>query len=98
MPGNARAGVLARIERVIDGAADIFGLIVEAGVDFVQAARLGAALGEVLPIVEPLTRRPAVAAAGELAETVERHGRGIEPELEAVDFSGIARLGVGRHK
>jgi hypothetical protein len=62
----------------------------------VQAARLGAALGEARPIVKPLPRRAAIAAAGELAEAVERHALRLEAELEAVDLAKVGGLGVGR--
>src|SRR5580704_12976216 len=92
MPGDPRSGAAAGVERIIDGAADELVLVVEAGIDLVQAARLGAAFPEPRPIVEPLARRAAVAAAGELAETVHAYGRRLEAELEAVDLAEVWRL------
>src|SRR5262249_48899305 len=77
----------------VDRAADKLVLVVEAGIDLVQPARLGAAGREARPAVELLARRPAVAAAGELAKAVEAHGAGIEPELEPMNLARGARLG-----
>src|SRR5262249_46591020 len=71
--------------------ADIFVLVVEAHVDFVQAAVLGAAFGEARPVVELLARRAAVAAAGKFNEARGRHCARVEPELEAAQFATVGR-------
>src|SRR5262249_16365554 len=97
MSGDARAGLAARIARLLDRLADIFILVVEAGIDLVQVVVFPPALGEIGPVVEFLPRRPSVAAAGQLAEAIEAHRVRLEPELEAADFSGIgSRLRGGR--
>ena len=73
--------------------------VIEARIDFVKAARLRPALAEVRPLVDRLPRRPAIAAAGEIAERVGRHLRGLEAELEAVNLAGVAlglRIGEGK--
>src|SRR4051812_10174465 len=70
--GDARAAAAER-HRIVDRLADIFALVVEAHIDFVQAVLLGAALAVLRPVEELLARRPAIAAAGELAPAVDTH-------------------------
>src|SRR5262245_32138217 len=99
MSGHPGADPALRIQRIINGAADVFLLVVEAGIDFVEPARFGPALAEVAPIVDRLAGRPSVAAAGEVAEGVSGHLLGLQAELEAVNLAGIAPgLGVGRRR
>src|SRR5262245_6138446 len=89
MAGHPSSGPAAGVARLVDRLADIFILIVEACSDLVQAVGLGAALAELRPVLELLPRRAAVAAACEIAETVERHGLRLEAELEAADLTGV---------
>src|SRR6266511_3815030 len=89
MSGQPRAALAARIERIVDRLADIFVLVVEPGVDFVQAALFGLAFSKIRPVVDPLPRRSAVAAAGELAEAAKTHRLCVEPELQAADLAAI---------
>src|SRR5262245_64915472 len=89
MAGHPGSGPAAGVARLVDGLADIFILVVEACRDLVQTVGLGAALAELRPVLELLPRRAAVAAASEIAESVERHGLRLEPELEAADLAGI---------
>src|SRR5262249_59722587 len=89
MAGYPGSGPAAGVARLVDGPADVFILVVEARRDLVQAVGLGPALAELRPVLELLPRRAAVAAAGEIAEAVERHGLRLEAELEATDFTGI---------
>src|SRR5215469_963132 len=99
MPGHPRADPALSVQGIVDGAADIFLLVVEAHVDFIEPARLGPAFAEVRPLVDRLPRRTAVAAAGEVAEGIGRHLCGLETELEAVNLAGVAaRLGIGRSR
>ena len=98
MPGYPRPGLAARIARLLDGLADILILVVEARIDFVQTIVFGPALPEFRPTLEFLPRRAAVAAASEIAETVEGHRLRLETELQAADFAGIGPslcLGLG---
>src|SRR5262245_41697858 len=81
VPGDAGAGALGRVERIVDGAPDIFRLVVEPHIDLMQAALLGAAFGEAGPVLELEPWRSAIAAAGELAEAVGRHRLRLLPEL-----------------
>src|SRR3981081_3751936 len=71
MPGHPGPGLTARIARLLDGLADIFILIVEARIDFVETIVFRPALADLRPTLQLLARRPAIAAAGEIAETVE---------------------------
>src|SRR6266849_4684772 len=97
MAGHPGAEAALGVQRIVNGAADVFLLVVEAGIDFVKPARLGPALAKLAPIVDRLAGRTSVAAAGEVAEGVGGHLLGLQAELEAVKFAGIApRLGVGR--
>src|SRR4051794_36340122 len=89
MPGYPGPGLAASVARLVDGLADILILVVEARIDFVEAIVLGPALGELRPVVEFLPRRTAVAAAGEVTETVEVHRLRLEPEFQAADFARI---------
>src|SRR5258708_4636443 len=101
MPGYPGPGLAARIARLLDGLADILILVVEARIDFVQPIVFRPALPELRPIPELLPRRAAVAAAGEIAETVEGHRLRLEPELQAADFAGVwpsLCLGRGMHE
>src|SRR5262249_55599188 len=85
-----------RIQRIINGAADVFLLVVEAGVDFVEPARFGPALAELAPIINRLAGRSSVAPAGEVAAGIGGHLFGLQAELESVNLAGIAAgLGVG---
>src|SRR6266849_8587785 len=87
------------IQRIVNGAADVFLLVVEADVDFMEPARLGPAFAKLAPIVDRLAGRSSVAPAGEVAEGVGGHLLGLQAELEAVNLAGIAaRLGVGRRR
>src|SRR5262245_32687994 len=89
MAGYPGSGPAAGVARLVDGPADVFILVIEACCDLVQAVGLGPALAELGPVLELLPRRAAVAAAGEIAESVERHGLRLEAELEAADLAGI---------
>src|SRR5262249_44267421 len=92
MSGDARART-AEGHRIVDGLADIFALVVEADIDFVQAIVLGPALAELRPVGEALTRRTAIAAAGELAVTVGAHRVRVEAEPQTANLSlVVARL------
>src|SRR4051812_9136760 len=73
--GHAGADLALSVQWVVDRAADILVLIVEPGGDFVPAGVLGAALAELQPAVDFLTRRAAIAAAGQFAKSIERHRR-----------------------
>src|SRR5215831_11498353 len=90
MTGDARADAALGVQRIINGAADIFLLVVEADVDLVKSARLGTAFVKVAPLVDCLPWRPSVAAAGEIAEGVGRHLASLQAELEAMNLAGIA--------
>src|SRR5215467_898257 len=97
MTGDARAEAALGVQRIINGAADIFLLVVEADVDLVQSARLGSAFAELGPFVDCLPRQSSVAAASEVAEGAGGHLLRLQAELEAVNLAGIAAgLGVGR--
>src|SRR5438093_7794454 len=97
MSGDARAGPAARITRLLDRLADILVLVVEARIDLVEAALFRPAFGKIGPVLELLPRRPAVAAAGKLAESVQTHLLCFESELESADFALIrSRLRAGR--
>ena len=96
MSGDPRSGPAARIERIVDGAADELVHVIEAGVDFVQATLLGTAGSKGGPIVEPLARRAAIAAAGQFTEAVHSHGRRLEAEPEAMDFAEVGGLRARR--
>src|SRR5262245_61027170 len=85
-PGSSPS---AGVARLVDRLADILILVVEARSDLMQAVGLGAALAELRPALELLPRRAAVAAAREIAESVEQHGLRLEAELEAADLAGI---------
>ena len=89
MSGQPRPALAARIERVVDRLADIFALVLEPGIDLVQAALFGPAFGEIRPVVDPLPRRSAVAAASKLAEAGKAHRLCIEPELQAAQLPAI---------
>src|SRR5262245_33872878 len=89
MAGDPGSGPAAGVARLVDRLADKFILVVEACSDLVQAIGLGTTLAELRPALEFLPRRAAVAAAGEIAEAVERHGLRLEPELEAADLAGV---------
>src|SRR5258708_37795960 len=75
MSGDPGSGPAAGIERIVDGAADELVLVIEAGIDLVQTARLGRAFPETRPIVEPLARRAPLAPPGAVPHTPPRHGR-----------------------
>src|SRR5262245_23682117 len=89
MAGDPGSGPAAGVARLVDRLSDIFILIVEARGDLAQAVGLGPALAELRPVLELLPWRAAVAAASEIAESVERHGLRLEPELEAADLAGV---------
>src|SRR5262249_26442546 len=91
------AAAHATVTRVLDGAVDILALVVEASIDLVKAVGLRPAPGELRPVLKPQPRRPAIAAAGELAEAGDgRRGRR-QSELQAADFAGVvAGLRMGR--
>src|SRR5215468_6395685 len=92
MPGDARAHAAER-HRIVDGPADIFALVVEADIDLMQAIVLGPALAELRPVGETLTRRTAIAAAGELAVTVGAHRFRVEAEPQTANLTlVVARL------
>src|SRR5580704_17264139 len=91
MAGDPRAGALCRVGRLAQRLGDVFVLVIEAGGDFVQAARFRPTFLEVRPGVELPTRRPAIAATGEFAPAVERHRLGLQPKPEAMDFASIGR-------
>ncbi len=91
MAGHPGSDPALGIQRIVDGAGDIVLLVVEPGGDLVEAARLGTAFAKLRPAVDQLPRRPAIAAAGEVAEGVGRHLRGLQTELEAVDFARVRR-------
>src|SRR5258708_3345848 len=89
MAGHPGSGPAAGVARLVDRLADIFILIIEACSAPVQAVGLGAALAELRPVLELLSRWAAVAAASEIAESVERHGLRLEAELETANLAGI---------
>src|SRR5262249_20646439 len=74
---------------VVDRLADVLVLVVEAQVDLMQPARLCSASGEIGKAVELRARRPAVAAAGELAEAIDGHLARVEAEPQPADLAGI---------
>src|SRR5262249_59604475 len=86
VPGDPRAGVLRRIERIVDRLADILVGVVEPEVDLAQPARLRPACAEASPALELLARRAAVAAAGKVAVALGAHGRSLEAQPQAADF------------
>src|SRR6266436_5961967 len=97
MAGHPGAEAALGVQWIVDGAADVFLLVVEAGIDFVEPARLGPALAKLAPLVDCLPGRSSVAPAGEVAEGVGGHLLGLQAELEAVNLARIApRLGMGR--
>src|SRR6266480_5249921 len=92
MAGDPGAGPAARIARLFDCPADIFVLVVEAGRDLVEIVVFWPAFGEIRPRFKLLSRRPAVAAAGQFAEAIETHVLCFEPELEAANFAGVGSV------
>ena len=81
MAGDPRAGPLRRVTRLAERLGDVFVLVVETGRDFTQPACLRPAFFELRPGVELLTRRSAIAAAGELAPAVQCHRLGGKPKF-----------------
>src|ERR1700744_3370683 len=91
MTGDPRAGLPPRVGGLAERLGDVLVLVVEAGVDFTQPARFRPAFCKVRPGVELLTRRSAIAAAGELTPAVQGHRLGGKPKFQAMDF---ARIGL----
>src|SRR5215813_2417306 len=91
MPGHSSPATPQR-DRVVERLADIFVLVVEPRIDFVEAALLGAAVAKPAPVVEPLARWAAVASAGEFAVAIGAHRTRVEAELEAAQFAAIGPL------
>ena len=92
MARDPGADLAPRQARVVDRLADVFGFVVEAGGNLVQTRRLRPAFGKVRPFLDALPRRTAIAAAGQIAEAVERHRLRLQPELEPPDFAGVGAL------